>query len=198
MTDTCLIKPDLAFLPSYRSALQRGWSPDNTRAAVAAEHLAAIEQDAAGFLAALDDPEARGAPFRAPDGTLVPRLPGFIRWIWDGEFCGSIGLRWQPGTSELPPHILGHTGYSVVPWKRRQGHATRALRLLLPMARDRGLDHVVLTTDAANLFSQRVILACGGQLAGPYRKPEAYGGGEGLRYRIDLVVSSTDEAAFGA
>jgi predicted acetyltransferase len=198
MTDASLVKPGFDYLPSYRAALERGWSPDNTRAAVAVEHLATIEQDAAGFLAALDDPEARGAPFRAPDGTLIPRLPGIIRWIWDGEFCGSLGLRWQPGTSDLPPHILGHIGYSIVPWKRRQGHATRGLRLLLPMAPEQGLDHVVLTTDPENLYSQRVILACGGHLLGPYRKPAAFGGGEGLRYRVDLAASGDDQPGFGA
>ncbi len=186
MAETRLVKPDIAHLPAYRAALERGWSPDNTRGEVAIEHLAAIDQDAAGFLASLDDPEARGAPFRAPDGTLVPRLPGFIRWIWDGEFCGSIGFRWQNGTADLPPTVLGHIGYSVVPWKRRQGHAIRALRQLLPMARERGLDHVMLTTDPDNLVSQRVILACGGALLGRFRKLEAYGSKEGLRYRIEL------------
>ena len=186
MTDTCLIKPDLAFLPSYRSALERGWSPDNTRAAVAAEHLAAIEQDAAGFLAALDDPEARGAPYRAPDGTLVPRLPGFIRWIWDGEFCGSIGLRWQPGTSELPPHILGHTGYSVVPWKQRQGLATRALRDLLPLAKQEGLRYLHVTTDPENIASQKVIEANGGLLIERFVRPPQFGSTPGLKYSVPL------------
>jgi predicted acetyltransferase len=188
MTATCLLKPGFDYLPSYRAALERCWSPDNTRDEVAAEHLARIDQDAAGFLAELDDPEARGGPFRAPDGTLLQRLPGFFRWVWDGEFCGSVGLRWQNGSSELPPHVLGHIGYSIVPWKRRQGHATRALRLLLPMARERGLDYVLLTTVPDNLASQRVIIACGGRLLGRYRKPEAYGGGEGLHYRIDLIA----------
>src|SRR2546430_6881442 len=35
-----------------------------------------------------------------PDGSVVPRLPGYRKWIWDGEFCGVIGFRWQPGRSE--------------------------------------------------------------------------------------------------
>ena len=48
--------------------------------------------------------------------------------MWDGEFCGSIGFRWQPGTTDLPRHVLGHIGYSVVPWKRRLGYATRGAR----------------------------------------------------------------------
>lgn len=45
---------------------------------------------------------------------LVNRLPSFLRLIWDGEFYGSIGLRWQQGTTELPLHCLGRIGNAVV------------------------------------------------------------------------------------
>ena len=72
------------------------------------------------------------------------RLPGFSHWMWDGEFCGGIGFRWQPGTKVLPPHCLGHIGYAVVPWKKRRGHATRALAAMLPLARAEGLRYVEL------------------------------------------------------
>src|ERR1043165_5334521 len=105
--------------------------------------------------------------------------------MWDGEFCGVIGLRWQPGTSALPPHVLGHIGYAVVPWKRQRGYATQALRLLLPEAKALGLDYVELTTDSVNEVSQKVILACGGRMLERFRKL-AYGDTEGIRYRIDL------------
>ena len=57
-----------------------------------------------------------------------------------------IGLRWQAGTQELPPHCLGHIGYSIVPWKQRLGYATSALAQLLPEARAEGLLYVELTT----------------------------------------------------
>ena len=127
-----IVKPALEHLPSYKAALERGWSPDNVRLLEATrEQLAAIEKDPVAFLADLDDPEAKGGPITLPDGKQVPRLPGFRRWIWDGEAAGSIGFRWQPGTAELPPHVLGHIGYAVVPWKRRRGYATEALRLML-------------------------------------------------------------------
>ena len=100
------------------------------------------------------DRDARGTPVRLPDGTEARRLPGYFRWITDGAFCGSISLRWQPGTTDLPPHVLGHVGFAVVPWKRDRGYATRALALLLPDARSLGLGHVDLTTDPANTTSQ--------------------------------------------
>jgi predicted acetyltransferase len=177
----------LHHLPSYTAALERGWSADNTRPAAAQEELERIRADAAGFIASLVDREAQGPPITLPDGSVVARLPGYRRWIWDGEFCGSIALRWQPGTTELPPHCLGHIGYAVVPWKQRLGHATLALRLLLPEAKAEGLPFVEITTDPDNLASQRVVEANGGVLVERFTKPAAFGGRIGLRYVITLA-----------
>ena len=182
-----LVPPAAQYLDGYVHALRQAWSPDNLRPEMAREELARIEQDAVRFLAEQDDRDARGPAITLPDGTTVKRLPGYVLWMWDGEFCGSIGLRWQPGTNELPAYCLGHVGYSVVPWKRRRGHATRALGLLLPRARAEGLDYVELTVDDDNVASRRVIERNGGVLMGPFRKLEAHGGAESLRYRIPLT-----------
>jgi predicted acetyltransferase len=182
-----LVWPARRYLPGYIHALQQGWSPDNLRPEAAQEHLAQIAQNADDFICRQVDREARGAPITLPDGSTVPRLPGFALWIWDGEFCGSVGFRWQPGTTELPPYCLGHAGYSVVPWKRRRGYATRALHLLLPYARGEGLPYIELTTDADNLASQRVIEANGGTLIERFHKVAAHGGAESCRFRISLV-----------
>jgi len=119
-----------------------------------------------------------------PDGSAAKRLPGFRRWLWDGEFCGSIGLRWQPGTTALPPHCLGHIGYAVVPWKQHRGYAKSALRLILPEARAVGLPYVEITTDPDNIASQRVIEANGGILVEHFIKPQPFGCKPGLRFRI--------------
>ena len=182
-----LIRPSLDALPDYAAALNRGWSPDNVRLdAAAREELERIKADPELFVAQLDDPEAKGGPVTLPDGSTVPRLPGFRRWLWDGAFCGSIGFRWQPGTSCLPSHVLGHIGFAVVPWKRRRGYATRALGLLLSEIADKGLTFVELTTDMENAASQRVIQANGGRLIERFKKPAAYGGSDSCRFRIDL------------
>jgi predicted acetyltransferase len=183
-----LVWPSAEYLPGYVDALKRGWSPDNERGEAAAlEELAKIEQDAAAFVASLVDKEAAGDPVMLPDGTTVPRLPGYRRWLWDGDFCGSIGFRWQRGSEALPAHVLGHIGYAVVPWKQGRGYATQALREILKEAKEVGLRYVELTTDLANVPSQRVIDANGGVLVERFTKAPAYGSKPALRYRIMLA-----------
>src|SRR5258707_4049883 len=182
-----LVKPALEFLPEYKAALERGWSADNVREDVAArEELQKIATDPAAFVAALDDSQAKGGSIKLPDGSTVPRLPGFRRWMWDGAFCGSIGLRWQPGTSELPPHVLGHIGYAVVPWKRACGYAKRTLALMLVEARGAGLTFVYVTARPDNFASHAVIRANGGRLLEGFREPAAYGGTKTARIPVRL------------
>ncbi len=75
-----IVRPRPEYLPGYVDALQRGWSPDNVRGAVAAQEvLARIAADAAAFLALTDDPEARGPVVTLPDGSQRARIPGLAR-----------------------------------------------------------------------------------------------------------------------
>ena len=181
-----LVWPGEEYLPGYIHALEEGWSPDTIRAEAGREELERIRKDATAFLALQVDFAGKAPRVTLPDGSTARRLPGYRKWMWDGEFCGVIGFRWTPGTPDLPPHVLGHIGFSVVPWKRGKGYATRALALLLPEAKERGLPFVELTTDLSNAASQRVITANGGELVEHFNKPSAYGGAEGLRFRITL------------
>jgi predicted acetyltransferase len=181
-----LIVPSLLHIDSYVSALARGWSPNNMRQEQAQEELEKIKADAQAFLASLDSTQVAGEPVTMPDGSQVPRLPGFRRWMWDGEFCGSIGFRWQHGTHELPSYCLGHIGYAVVPWKRRLGYATQALQQLLPEAKALGLPLVELTVAHDNAISQRVIEKCCGVFLEEFPLPACYGEGKEWRYRMAL------------
>lgn len=182
-----LMKPGLDLLQAYVAALGKGWSPDNLRPEAAQEQLARIAQDAEAFVASLDDRAAQGGPVTLPDGSTVPRLPGFSRWIWAGGFCGIIGLRWQPGTEALPPTCSGHIGYGVVPWRWGEGLASAALVALLPEARAIGLRHVDITTNAGNRASMRVIEKAGGVLVAIRPAPPALGGMETCLFRIRLA-----------
>jgi predicted acetyltransferase len=82
--------------------------------------------------------------------------------------------------------VLGHIGYSVVPWKQGLGYATEALRELLQGVRAEGLEYVEITTDPDNIASRRVIERNGGVLVEEYIRPAAYGSTPALRYRITL------------
>jgi predicted acetyltransferase len=184
-----LVRPAAEHLPSHIAALQQDWSADTQRGAVAArEDLARAQADPQAYLASMDDREAKGPPVTLPDGSQVPRIPGYRRWLWDGEFCGSVNFRWLPGSTDLPPHVMGHIGYAVVPWKQGRGYATRALTLLLQELRaEEGLPFVTVTTDADNFASQKVITANGGELVEHFNKPPLYGGKPSLRYRIMIT-----------
>ena len=164
-----LVEPSLSLLPGYVTALEAGWSP-NTIRDVSGEQLAAIRSNAGAFLQDLTRRE--GGTLILADGTSVPRIPNRVFWMWDGEFCGSINFRFVQSSLDLPPHVSGHIGYAVVPWKQGRGCATQALALMLPVARELGLPRVLVTCDAGNVASRRVIEANGGIVAGEKIAPD--------------------------
>ncbi len=180
--------PAREHLASYTAALERGWSPENLLGEEAARaELRLIAEDADAFLASRVDREAAGEPIVLPDGSTVQRLPGYVKWMWDGEFCGLIGFRWQRGTEALPPTCLGHIGYTVVPWKRRLGYATQALAAILDDARGESLRYVDISTDPENAPSQRVVMNNGGVFVEEFTTLPSLGSKPHLRFRVPLT-----------
>jgi predicted acetyltransferase len=96
-----------------------------------------------------------------------PRLPYLVPsttlWWTDGpEYLGRLAIRHR-----LTQHLLdvgGHIGYDVRPSARRRGHATAMLAAALPWAYALGIDPVLVTCDADNVGSRKVIEANHGKL----------------------------------
>lgn len=94
-----------------------------------------------------------------PKKGLVPQT---VYWLVDGKkFLGKLSIR-----HKLNHHLRkigGHIGYYVRPSQRGKGYGKQILRLGLRKAKNLGINNVLLTCNAANLKSKKVIEANGGK-----------------------------------
>jgi predicted acetyltransferase len=117
------------------------------------------------------------------EGKYLPEgyVPQSEFWLVDNsEYVGHVGVRHR-----LNEHLLkigGHIGYSIRPSKRNMGYGTKILELALPKAKELGMDKVLLTCDATNIASRRIIEKNGGVLENQVPNPET--GIDKLRFWI--------------
>jgi len=93
-----------------------------------------------------------------PTPEFVPMDSYFIEA--NGRILGEIYIRHR-----LTPHlenIGGHIGYKVRPSCRNRGVATTALRLAIKRLAEIGVERALVTCNATNAASVRVIEKCGG------------------------------------
>jgi predicted acetyltransferase len=156
---------EASFVESERELLALGVPPER------------LALDADAFRTRLthlrDAREGRAAPGKVGDTTL---------WLADGDaYIGRISIR-HALTDSL--RILGgHIGYDVRPSRRGQGFGGQMLALALPHANALGIDPAMLTCDAANLASWRLIERCGGTREAEYIHEDV------LRYRYWLPTT---------
>jgi predicted acetyltransferase len=96
-------------------------------------------------------------------GRSIPNgfVPSTEYWMVERAiFVGRLSLRHYLNASL--EQFGGHIGYAVRPTERKKGFATEALSMVLPKAKQMGLNQVLLTCDDSNVGSIRVIEKNGG------------------------------------
>jgi predicted acetyltransferase len=121
---------------------------------------------------------------RAGVSPLHTRVPAA-----DLTMVGSISLR--IGHSVNLDRYLGHIGYHVMPSARGHHYSERAARLLLPVARAHGHQHLWITCNPENVASRRTCEALGAVYVDTVALPREHplykqGDREKCRYRVEL------------
>lgn len=162
-----LITPSEENLDLYLAALRRELEMGEKPFHNSEEILEEAKKNRADLIASYSD-LAGGRKFLDDDGVERVALPAFTKWLYrpgDAEVSGTIQMRWEHGTTQLPPYCLGHIGYQIFPWKRGAGLATIQLAQMLEIVKSEvELPYVDITTNVENKASQKVIIKNGGKL----------------------------------
>ncbi len=148
---TTLVTPSEKYRDSYLIAL-REYHDEGRKLN---EDLAVISPDFGAFVQSVLD-LADWAKIDAG------RVPSSHFWLIDaGQYVGELNIR--PEMNEELAKWGGNIGYEIRPSKRRQGLGKRILELGLLLAPSFGLKRVLLTCDADNVASLKIIEHNGGK-----------------------------------
>ncbi len=88
-------------------------------------------------------------------------VPASTYWLVDkGEFIGHVSVR--HALDDSLKRRGGHIGYAIRPSKHGLGYGSNILKLVLPHAKQLGIQSVLVTCDKENLASRRIIEKNGG------------------------------------
>ena len=154
--DLRLVEPSLEFREDFQEMAREYLAAGAQHPYNKARDEEALK-DFAGYIVKLLD-QARG--LQLPAGFVPCSTYWLVR---DGRaVVAESGLRHR--LTEGLEHHGGHIGYRVRPSERRKGYGTLLCALTLEKARAMGLKRVLITCDADNAASARIIVKNGGRL----------------------------------
>jgi len=103
-----LIQPTVDHLQSSLQTLERGWNPLYYNHTVPLTLIEAMKKDPERFIFFHHDPTSESCAQKFKDGPTKPSIPSITKWMWDGDYAGSIYIRCQYGTTDLPLDANGH------------------------------------------------------------------------------------------
>lgn len=109
------------------------------------------------------------------------RVPSTLYWAVVGsKVVGRVDIRHKLNKNLRV--VGGHIGYTVVPSERRKGYGTKMLKLALGKTHKLGIKNALVTCDATNIGSKKIIEHNGGKLINQVQQD----GILRLRYNIKL------------
>jgi predicted acetyltransferase len=164
-----------SFLEAVSEYQQEGGSDDRSKR-YSGLSVSELEAD---FAAYVEKEKSHALGKNLPEGYV----PETTYWLVDArEFIGRVSIRHR-----LTEHLLriaGLIGYDIRPSKRKRGYGTKILELVLPRAKTIGLHKVLVTCDATNVGSRKIIEKNGGVLENQVPSPET--GIDKLRFWINI------------
>ena len=155
-----LVLPSVEFRESYLEAAKE-FPPDEDTLVYEREHA---ERDFDDYVRLVKS-WARGADL--PHGWVASSNFWLVE---DSVYIGSINIRHE--LTDWLRRYGGHIGYAIRPTRRRMGYGTLMCKLALEEARTIGLDRVLITCDADNPGSRRIIEANGGVFENEVPQPD--------------------------
>lgn len=150
-----LVIPSIKYKDSFIQAVKEYQTTDaDDRKDIFALKVEELEKDFPLYISNLLS-ESEGK--NLPEGYV----PQTTYWLIDnGKFIGRVSIR-----HTLSDFLLkegGHIGYDIRPTERNKGYGKNILELVLPKAKQLGIDKVLLTCNETNTASKKIIEANGG------------------------------------
>lgn len=150
-----LVQPSVAYEESYKAALAELLADENRNMSTTSD----FRPEAETFPEYIDRLHGYAEGKGLPEGYVADT----ILWLVEeqGEWLGKISIRHE--LTEYLRNFGGSIGYEIRPTQRKKGFGSIILELGLLIAKDMQLPEIIITCDATNIGSKRIIEKNGGQ-----------------------------------